>query len=132
MTIEMLEEYRGIASGVEAIEREINTLYNPVRSPNGRETSGSFSGTPSDPTAQAARRIIKRKETLKEQRESMYALLEKIEDWLISCDDTEVVSIIRWHYLLGLNWKQTNMKVYGYPDYQYARKKIMRYFKKEK
>lgn len=132
MTIETLEGYRGIAAGVEAIERELNTLYNPVSSPNGREMIGSFSGSPSDPTAHAALRIIALREQLDEERERMYATLEEIEEWLASCKDTEVVSIIRWHYLLRLTWKQTTMKVYGYPDYQYSRKKIMRYFGREK
>ena len=109
---------------------EIQTLYTPISSPNGRETSGSFSSTPSDPTAHSAMRIIDLRETLAEQREAMYAMLEEIEEWLITCEDPEIVSIIRWHYLLGLNWKQTNMKVYGYPDYDRSRKKIVRFFRK--
>ncbi|MBR2759654.1 MAG: hypothetical protein IKD66_00650 [Solobacterium sp.] len=131
MTIETLEEYRGIASGVEAIEMEIQTLYNPISSPNGREMQGSFSGSPSDPTAHAAMRIISLREKLDEERERMYATLEDIERWLITCEDPEIVSIIRWHYLLGLDWRQTNKKVYGYPDYWRSRKKIVRFFEKK-
>lgn len=131
MTIETLEEYRGIASGVEAIEMEIQTLYNPISSPNGREMQGSFSGSPSDPTAHAAMRIISLREKLDEERERMYATLENIERWLMTCEDPEIVSIIRWHYLLGLDWRQTNKKVYGYPDYWRARKKIVRFFEKK-
>lgn len=131
MTIETLEEYRGIASGVEAIEMEIQTLYNPISSPNGREMQGSFSGSPSDPTAHAAMRIISLRDKLDEERERMYATLENIERWLMTCEDPEIVSIIRWHYLLGLDWRQTNKKVYGYPDYWRARKKIVRFFEKK-
>lgn len=131
MTIETLEGYRGIASGVEAIEAEIATLYTPISSPNGREMQGSFSGTPSDPTAHAAMRIISLRNKLDEERERMYATLEDIERWLITCEDPEIVSIIRWHYLLGLDWRQTNKKVYGYPDYWRSRKKIVRFFEKK-
>ena len=131
MTIETLEGYRGIASGVEAIEAEIATLYTPISSPNGREMQGSFSGTPSDPTAHAAMRIISLRDKLDEERERMYATLEDIERWLITCEDPEIVSIIRWHYLLGLDWRQTNKKVYGYPDYWRSRKKIVRFFEKK-
>jgi hypothetical protein len=131
MTIETLEEYRGIASGVEAIEMEIQTLYNPISSPNGREMQGSFSGSPSDPTAHAAMRIISLRDKLDEERERMYATLENIERWLMTCEDPEIVSIIRWHYLLGLDWRQTNKKVYGYPDYWRSRKKIVRFFEKK-
>ena len=131
MTIETLEGYRGIASGVEAIEAEIATLYTPISSPNGREMQGSFSGTPSDPTAHAAMRIISLRDKLDEERERMYATLEDIERWLTTCEDPEIVSIIRWHYLLGLDWRQTNKKVYGYPDYWRSRKKIVRFFEKK-
>ena len=131
MTIETLEGYRGIASGVEAIEAEIATLYTPISSPNGREMQGSFSGSPSDPTAHAAMRIISLREKLDEERERMYATLEDIERWLMTCEDPEIVSIIRWHYLLGLDWRQTNKKVYGYPDYWRSRKKIVRFFEKK-
>ena len=131
MTIETLEGYRGIASGVEAIEAEIATLYTPISSPNGREMQGSFSGTPSDPTAHAVMRIISLRNNLDEERERMYATLEDIERWLITCEDPEIVSIIRWHYLLGLDWRQTNKKVYGYPDYWRSRKKIVRFFEKK-
>ena len=66
-----------------------------------------------------------------EERERMYATLEDIERWLITCEDPEIVSIIRWHYLLGLDWRQTNKKVYGYPDYWRSRKKIVRFFEKK-
>lgn len=60
----------------------------------------------------------------------MYALLEEIEAWLLTVTDTEIVSIIRWKYLLRLDWKRVNMKVYGYPDYWYARKRLIRFFEK--
>lgn len=132
MTIETLEKYKGLAASVEAIETEIATLYNPVSSPNGREMIGSSGSGTSDPTGQAAMRIIALKDKLSEERENMYAAIEEIEDWLLKCPDMEIVSIVRWHYLLGLNWKQTTMKIYGYPDYQYCRKKIMRFFGREK
>ena len=132
MTIEKLEAYKALAATVEAIETEIATLYNPISSPNGRETIGAPGSGTSDPTAQSAMRIIALKEKLSEERENMYAVIEEIEDWLLNCPDPEIVSIVRWHYLLGLNWKQTTMKIYGYPDYQYCRKKIMRFFGREK
>ena len=130
MTIETLEEYQGIASNIEAIENEIASLYNPITSPNGRELVGSSGGSPSDPTGRSAMRIIVLRDKLSEERQRMYDVLEEIEDWLLTCPDTEIVSIIRWHYLLGLDWKQTNRKVYGYPDYYRSRKKVYRFFGK--
>lgn len=128
MTIDKLEDYYAIASTIEAIERELKTTYSNVRSPNGHEGGGST--TPGNPTEAAAMRAIALKEKVIQERERLYDLAEEIEDWLPTVEDLEVVSIIRWHYLLRLNWKQTNMKVYGYPDYSYSRKKIARYFEK--
>ena len=127
MTIEKLEQFYGIASGIEAIETEINQLYNPVKSPVG---SGTHSTQPSAPTERSAMRIIDLKEQLEAERKRMLDLAEEIEHWLVTVDDSEIVSIIRWHYILRLTWKQTNMKVYGYPDYRYARQKVYRYIKK--
>ena len=127
MTIEKLEQYYGIASNMEAIDQEIRTLYTPISSPNGN-TSGTHSSTPGDPTARSAMRIIHLQEMLKDERERLLQLAEEIEQWLLTVTDSEIVSIIRWHYLLRLNWKQTNMKVYGYPDYDYSRKRIARFF----
>jgi hypothetical protein len=129
MTIEKLEKYYGISSNIEAIDEEIRTLYNPVSSPNGKQGTGG-SNTPSNPTERSAMRIVQLKELLECQRQELYELVEEIERWLTTVEDTEIVSIIRWHYLLKLNWRQTNLKVYGYPDYYYSRQKIIKYFEK--
>lgn len=130
MTIDKLEQYYGISSGIEAIEQEIATLYNPISSPAGK-TDGSFSSTPGDPTARTAMRIIQLREKLEQERERLMDLAEEIEQWLTTVSDTEIVSIIRWHYLLRCNWRVTNLKVYGYPDYFYSRQKVIAYFKRE-
>jgi hypothetical protein len=127
MNIETLEQYYGLASNIEAIEREIQVLYSPIRSPIG---SGSGQSEPGDPTERSAMRIIMLKEKLEQERTQMLELAEEIEEWLLTVRDTELVSIIRWHYILRLNWKQTNVKVYGYPDYNYSRQKVIRYFQK--
>jgi hypothetical protein len=88
------------------------------------------SNTPSNPTERNAMRILHLKEQCEAERERMYALLEEIEAWLLTVTDTEIVSIIRWKYLLRLDWKRVNMKVYGYPSYDYSRKRLRRYFDK--
>lgn len=129
MTIELLEQYYGISSNIEAIEMEIATLYNPVSSPTGRPAEAHGS-TPSNPTERNAMRIIYLREQAETERERMYQMLEEIEAWLLTVQDTEIVSIIRWKYLLRLDWKRVNMKVYGYPSYDYSRKRLHRFFDK--
>ena len=129
MNKKQLEQYYGIASNIEAIEQEIYSLYTPVSSPTGRPSAGN-TALPSSPTEQAVMRIIHLKELVSAEHERMCRLLEEIEEWLTTVEDPEVASIIRWHYLMRLNWSRTNMKVYGYPDYDYSRKKVDRYFEK--
>lgn len=130
MTIDKLEQYYCTVSNIDAIEKELGSLYAHVSSPNGG--NGIHSTTPGDPTAKKAMRIIELKEKAEAEQEKMYDLLEEIEEWLSAINDTEIASIVRWHYLLRLNWRQTNMKIYGYPDYSYSRKKLHRYLEKEK
>lgn len=131
MTIEMLEQYRGITAEIKALELEINALYDVRKSPNGQEASGSK--TPGDPTGKAAMRII-------ELTERKLALLTKwsdmslaIEKWLETVNDAEVRSIIRWRYMLGCGWRTTAKKVYGDAYHSDAcRKRIKRFLQLDK
>ena len=129
MTIETLEQYYGTASNINAINEQLRTMYSSVHSP-APNPSGVHGTEPGDPTARTALRIIALKEQLEQEHLRLLDLAEEIEAWLLTCPDMEIVSIIRWHYLLRLNWKQTNQKVYGYPDYFYARQKAIKYFEK--
>lgn len=129
MTIDELEEFKGMRAEVTAIRREIETLYAPISSPNGH-TDGGHSTTPGNPTEHAAMLIMKRKATLETKVTEMQRRLERIESWLETVDDSKLRACIRWHYLNGLNWKQTNLRVFGYPNPYRARKKVMRYFEK--
>lgn len=131
MTIEELEQYRGILGEIKAVEAEINSLYDVRRSPNGKQSSGSAGSRPSDPTGKAAIRIIELKEKLLTQQERWSDAAFSIETWLQSVDDLEIRAIVRWHYMLGLSWKRTSGKVYGKNDYYIARKRLYRFFGKE-
>lgn len=128
MNIETLEQLYGLTSNIDAISEEIDTLYIPVRSPIGN----NHSSEPGNPTERSAMRIIQLKEMLEADKQKQIELLEQIEHWLRTVKESEIVSIIRWHYILHYNWKLTNMKVYGYPDYQYARSKVIRWFEKNR
>ncbi len=130
MTIEELEAFKGMRAEVMAIQREIETLYAPVSSPNGH-TDGGHSTTPGNPTERAAMIIMERKAMLEAKVAAMQERLEAIEKWLETLDDSKLRACIRWHYLNGMNWKQTNLCVFGYPNQYRARKKVMRYFGKK-
>ncbi len=127
MTIEDLEQYRGITAEIKALELEIEALYDVRKSPAGHEGSGS--PTPGDPTGRAAMRIIELREQLLIQQERWSEAALKIEQWLQTVEDAEIRSIIRWRYILGLSWKQTGKRVYGDTEAGDAcRKRIKRFF----
>lgn len=127
MTIEELESVRGMASEVQAIQNEIESLYTPICSPNGQSSTG-FSNTPSNPTERAVNRILVKRDELEEKRKNLADAVSTIEKWLDTVQDSELRAIIRWHYLLGMDWSKTCKKVLGYPSYYAARKRIERFF----
>ncbi len=100
MTIETLEQYRGIVEEIKALEMEIDALYDVRKSPNGKEDTGN-STVPGNPTGRNAMRIIELKERLLAQQERWSEAALKIEHWLQSVEDAEIRSIIRWRNILG-------------------------------
>lgn len=127
MTIEALEQYRGLKSEADAMQAEIDALYNPVASPNGR-TEGGHGSTPSNPTERTALRIIDRKQALEDKRSEMLALLDSIDEWIQTLDDAVIRALIRWYFINGLTWKATSIRVYGYPCPQRAYQRVRRFF----
>ena len=131
MTIEQLEQYRGICSNIAAIKEELNNAYYPIASPSGK-TDGGHGSTPGAPTERAAFKAMDLEERLTQRMAEQAKAAAEIESWLLTVADAEIESVIRWLYVLGLNWRQTTLKVYGYGDPYRTRKKIFRYFGKEK
>lgn len=131
MTIEILDQYRGICAAVEAIQRELKYVYIPIQSPNGK-TGGGHGSTPGNPTARAVEQAMMIQEKLAERYREQMELGAVVEDWLMTVYDPEIESIIRFHYILGWSWKATSIKVYGSPKYYLSRDKIYRFFGKKK
>lgn len=130
MTIETLEQYRYYAKEIDSIALELEHVYNTVKSPNGRKGEAVRGSVPSNPTEHAALAAIELQKELETKRAALTELTAELDAWLVTIGDPEIVSIIRYHYILGFNWKQTNLKVYGYPNYHRARNKFHKYFEK--
>lgn len=131
ISIEKLEAYRGLTSEMQALSQQITSLYDTYRSPQ-LMNSGSHSMSASSPTESAVAKILKLEETYRKKYEEAVDLLSEVEGWLSTVDDVEIRSICRHHYLLNKSWQQTSTIVNGYPSYYNARKKVMRYFGREK
>ena len=129
MTIETLEQHRGLIAEIKALNAEITALYDVRKSPNGREPGGTSSG-PSAPTERAVARILELKEKQNAKRNEWERAVKEIEQWLDTVEAADIRSIVRWHYVLGYNWKRTSREVFGNDSYYRARKKLLRYFEK--
>ena len=131
MTIEDLEELRYLDSEIKAVQQEIEGMYNTYRSP-AFEKIGQTPLSPGDPTAQAVSKVMQLQRKYNSMLTEMADRRDMVNAWLVSLDNGEIKSIIRWHYLNGKSWKQTSVLVYGANSYYNARKALMRFFGREK
>lgn len=131
MTIEKLENYKGLVAEMRSLKESIDSLYNTYRSPQ-LMSNGSHSMSAGSPTESAVAKILKLEKTYRNKYEEAVDLLSEVEAWLSQVEDAEIRSICRHHYILNKSWSQTSAIVYGYGSYYAARKKVMRYFGREK
>ena len=132
MTIEDLEELRYLDSEIKAVQREIENMYNTYRSP-AFEKIGQSPLSPGDPTAQAVSKVMQLQRKYNIMLTEMADRRDRVNAWLVSLDNGEIKSIIRWHYLNGKSWKQTSGLVYGdRSNERNAYRVIRRYFGKDK
>lgn len=131
MTIEKLEAYRGLTTEMMALQQQITSLYDTYRSPQ-LMNNGGHSMSAGSPTESAVSKILKLEEIYRNKYEEAVDLLSEVEAWLSTVEDSEIRSICRHHYILNKSWSQTSTIVYGYASYYAARKKVMRYFGREK
>lgn len=131
MSIEKLEAYRGLTSEIQALSQQITSLHDTYRSPQVM-SNGSHSMSASSPTESAVAKILKLEEIYRKKYEEGVDLLGEIENWLSQVPDAEIRSICRHHYILNKSWSQTSAIVYGFPSYYNSRKRVMRYFGREK
>ena len=132
MTIEELEELRYLNSEIQAVQREIEGMYNTYRSP-AFEKIGSSPQHAGDPTADAVRKIMDLQTKYNSMLNDMADRRDRVNAWIVSLDDGEIKSIIRWHYINGESWKRTTDLVYGRrSNNRNAYRVIRRYFGKDK
>ena len=98
MTIEKLEQYRGLTSEMKALSQQITSLYDTYRSPQ-LMSNGSHSMSAGSPTENAVAKILKLEETYRRKYEESVDLLAEVENWLSQVEDAEIRSICRHHYI---------------------------------
>lgn len=123
MTIEKLENYKGLVAEMHSLSESIDSLYDTYRSPQFCRNGGSHSNNVWSPVEDAVNRILKLKDLYDHKYSEAANLLLEVEAWLSTVDDPEIRSIVRFHYVLNKSWVQTSTEVYGFPSYYNSRKK---------
>lgn len=128
VTLEDLRKYRERKEMVRILREDIRMNY--LSSPSPAEVKGGRSSvhTPSDPTKNKAMRIVE----IRERLEKLLAILEKqtetIERYSAQIDDQIVGAAIRYHFIRGLSWGRTSIKLYGTDAHKDAiRKAVTQY-----
>lgn len=114
MTWEELEEVRKGKLRIEIIKDELR-LIDDLLLPSKADSVGSSSG-PSSPVEQHFRRKQELEEKLEQERRELCEKMLKVERWLSTVKDKEIVQIVRLRFILGHRWKFVAKKVYGYAD----------------
>lgn len=129
MTIERLNEYRWIIENIKAITAEIDSFYEPIASPNGKQTVGGGKSVMDvgDPTANAVNRILELKDQLDREQRNLEDRIEEIHAWMDLIMDLEVKAIIRRHFILGKTWMETSIETYGVQSRDYCRRKFYKF-----
>ena len=127
MTIKELQRYRYAISEAQAIQQQIEQLYNTVRSPN-LVSIGARGNTVSDPTHAALTKIDELREELEEIQRGLAEQAKAIEEWLATVEDSKIRAAIRWHFILGATWRETARKVDGTLSWEAFRKAFFRWF----
>ena len=127
ITIEELKNYRYLQMQAQAIQEQIRQMYVPISSPQLSQI-GTKSNVPGDPTRSAFYRIEKLNQELEEKVNEIAVQMKRILDWVDTIDNPEIQIIIRWHFMNGLSWKETERKIYSTSDSDSCRMKFYRYF----
>ena len=123
VTILDLKDYRHLQKEIRTIDEELEWIYFPVSSPNGK-TSGSRGSEPSDPTARAVRKAAR----LKERRARLAAKVDAIDWWLLNLEDHQLAAICRARYVLGRTWSEISLEICGSGSEATSRSIVRRHF----
>lgn len=122
LTKEYLEHIEQVSKEIRILNKEIENGYNTYHSPQLDRVSGRTKAA--NPVQSAVSRI----EALKNRRDKLILEMLYFDGELIeTVKDPAMSAIIRYHYVLGFNWKDTNYAVYGEFNYHRARCQVIRY-----
>lgn len=132
VTLEDLENLRGLRAELEALDKERNDAYLPYAGGLGDGIGGARGNEPSNPTERAAFRAMRLSEEIDIRMDEIAEKIDRVSAWISAIPSSELRAIIHNYYILGYTWSDTCLHVYGYRSRQACRIRVMRYFGKEK
>lgn len=132
ITLEDLENFKGLIAELKALDQEREDAYLPYIGGWSESIGAGHNSEPSNPTERSAMRVLRLTEQMENCREEIADKLDRISAWIQTIPSAELRAIIHNYYILGYTWTDTCLRVYGYKSREACRKRVMRYFGKEK
>lgn len=110
MTADELRNYRYLCAEIDALQEELRQTYYNVRGISYDRQPGS--GTPGNPTAAAAGRAMELQEMLESRLNRRTEERIRIEKWIETIGHPER-DIVQLHFVNGLTWRETAVKLWG-------------------
>lgn len=130
VTFEDLRKYRERKEWARILREDIEANY--LSSPAPAEVKGGKSSvhTPGDPTKNKAMRAVEMKQRLEKLMLILEEQTARIERFTAEIEDQLVGAAIRYHYIRGLSWGRTSIKIYGTDLYKDSiRMAVVRYMR---
>ena len=112
MTIDELKGYRALDSEIQAIKRQVASLYNTYHSPSMTSDGASHQLSSQSPTEIALHKIDELKQLYSDKEIERLDNKIRIERWLETINDSAIRTSIRLHYHQGTSWKETTYIIY--------------------
>ena len=113
ITLEDLRKYRERKAWAKILRQDLQTIY--LSSPAPAEVKGGKSSvhSPSDPTRVKAMKALETRDRLEALMKILEEQTERIERFVMEIDDELVSAAIYLHFLRGLSWGRTSVRIYG-------------------
>lgn len=126
--IKKLKQYKRIQTDIDLLKMEIDDLPNIYKSPE-LFANCSHGSEPSNPTEQAAFRIIRKKEEYNRKILELLELKDEIDLFIDSIDDPTVKRIVKCAYVFGMTWDAVGHATGYHP--KAAHRKFMNWYHKK-
>lgn len=138
MELKNLEQFRDQVKEIKMIEERIEELEQDINECVADTVKASSKIFPyiqhtvrvTGVDARKVDKIRRIRERLNNRKIKLYHDMNEVEIFIDNLEDSKLRQIIELRYINGRTWNSVAFQVYGQPNGETARKKVIRYFKK--